>query len=173
MNIIFYNLSNKTIFSKVNAQDRDKSKYKSEYVRTRQVRVQTWALQPFSPTPLSVKPWIVKDLNHVSSFPVKAIPIPSDTHHSSTTVCPNIPWSLKGVMRSEMLKYDTSHSHTQSSLRKSGLLPVITVWLALLSGPAASFAVLLWGFWAFLVVVVLQLKLSPSFGWQRRWGRHG
>lgn len=113
----------------------------------------------------------------IPPFPVKATPTPL---HSSckywytmvTQRCDKI-WNAK-LYFTHSLSLLTHSLLTQNSLRKKrGRLPVITVWLALLHGPAASFAVLLWGFWAFLVVVVLQLKLSPSFGWQRRWGRHG
>lgn len=46
-------------------------------------------------------------------------------------------------------------------------LPVIMAWLAFYCGTAASLLWLLWGFWSFLVVVMLQLKLSPIAGWQK------
>lgn len=46
-------------------------------------------------------------------------------------------------------------------------LPVIMAWLAFHCGKAASLLWLLWGFWSFLVVVMLQLKLSPIAGWQK------
>lgn len=51
---------------------------------------------------------------------------------------------------------------------RRGRLPVIMVWANFSRmGWLPASARLLWGSWSFLVVAALQLKLSPSTGWQR------
>lgn len=114
---------------------------------------------------------------HLSQWKQSQLP----QKHTTPPLCPHVWYTMITERCDEIWNvkiwyiFSLTHSLTYSEQSKKtyGLLPVITVWLALLRGHAASFAVLLWGFWAFLVVVVLQLKLSPSFGWQRRWSRHG
>lgn len=60
-----------------------------------------------------------------------------------------------------------SNKHGAKAAVLEVFLPVIIAWLAFYCGTAASLLWLLWGFWSFLVVVMLQLKLSPIAGWQK------
>lgn len=122
---------------------------------------------------------------HLSSLKWRSLCSLSCSDESSASKPQDIPWLTGDVQVSfseapwscwDRARYcwDTciaawlvSNKHGAKAAVLEVFLPVIIAWLAFYCGTAASLLWLLWGFWSFLVVVMLQLKLSPIAGWQK------